>query len=216
MYRVESEAIRSSILKNNKRPDGRGAKDIRPLHCEVGLLPRTHGSAVFARGETQAFVMTTLGSKSDVQDMDAWTGGPTEKRFILHYNFPPFSVGETGRTGGPGRREIGHGALAERSIEPMIPAELDFPYTIRVHVGNHGVQRLDFDGHGVRRDVVVAGRRRAVEGAGGRDFHRLDHRRQDGPGADDHGHHRRRRPFRRHGFQSGRHSAKASRDSRRT
>jgi polyribonucleotide nucleotidyltransferase len=132
MYRVESEAVRASILKNNKRPDGRGAKDIRPLHCEVGLLPRTHGSAVFSRGETQAFVMTTLGSKSDVQEMDAWTGGDTEKRFILHYNFPPFSVGETGRTGGPGRREIGHGALAERSIEPMIPAELDFPYTIRV------------------------------------------------------------------------------------
>jgi polyribonucleotide nucleotidyltransferase len=132
MYRVESEAVRTSILKNNKRPDGRGAKEIRPIHCEVGLLPRTHGSAIFARGETQALVLTTLGSQSDTQDMDAWTGGPTEKRFILHYSFPPFSVGETGRTGAPGRREIGHGALAERSIEPMIPAELDFPYTIRV------------------------------------------------------------------------------------
>jgi polyribonucleotide nucleotidyltransferase len=131
-YKVESEAIRGSILNNNKRPDGRGSRDLRPIHCEVGLLPRTHGSAVFQRGETQAFVMTTLGSKSDTQDMDAWTGGPTEKKFILHYNFPPFSVGETGRTGGPGRREIGHGALAERSVEPMIPEELDFPYTIRV------------------------------------------------------------------------------------
>ena len=131
-YKIQSEAIRSSILNNNKRPDGRGSRDLRPLHCEVGLLPRTHGSAVFQRGETQAFVMTTLGSKSDTQDMDAWTGGPTEKKFILHYNFPPFSVGETGRTGGPGRREIGHGALAERSVEPMIPEELDFPYTIRV------------------------------------------------------------------------------------
>jgi polyribonucleotide nucleotidyltransferase len=131
-YKIQSEAIRGSILNNNKRPDGRGSRDLRPLHCEVGLLPRTHGSAVFQRGETQAFVMTTLGSKSDTQDMDAWTGGPTEKKFILHYNFPPFSVGETGRTGGPGRREIGHGALAERSVEPMIPDELDFPYTIRV------------------------------------------------------------------------------------
>jgi len=131
MYRIESEAVRSSILKNNKRSDGRGARDIRPLQCEVGQLPRTHGSAIFARGETQALVLTTLGSQSDTQDMDAWTGGPTEKRFILHYNFPPFSVGETGRTGGPGRREIGHGALAERSLAPMIPAELDFPYTIR-------------------------------------------------------------------------------------
>jgi len=131
-YKIQNEAIRTSILKNNKRPDGRGAKDIRPLQCEVGLLPRTHGTGLFARGETQALVMTTLGSKSDTQDMDAWTGGPTEKKFILHYNFPPFSVGETGRTGAPGRREIGHGALAERSIQPMIPAEIDFPYTIRV------------------------------------------------------------------------------------
>jgi polyribonucleotide nucleotidyltransferase len=131
-YKLQSEAIRSSILKNNKRPDGRGARDLRPIHCEVGLLPRTHGTGLFQRGETQALVMTTLGSKSDTQEMDAWTGGATEKRFILHYNFPPFSVGETGRTGAPGRREIGHGALAERSIEPMIPAELDFPYTIRV------------------------------------------------------------------------------------
>jgi polyribonucleotide nucleotidyltransferase len=131
-YKVESEAIRASVLRNKKRSDGRSATDIRPLYCEVGILPRTHGSAIFQRGETQAFVMTTLGSKSDTQEMDAWTGGPTEKKFILHYNFPPFSVGETGRTSGPGRREIGHGALAERSIAPMIPDEQDFPYTIRV------------------------------------------------------------------------------------
>ncbi len=131
-YKIESAALRNAVLRNGQRSDGRGPKDIRPLQCEVGLLPRTHGSALFSRGETQALVMTTLGSKSDTQEMDAWTGGPTEKRFILHYNFPPFSVGETGRTGGPGRREIGHGALAERSIEPMIPSEADFPYTIRV------------------------------------------------------------------------------------
>jgi polyribonucleotide nucleotidyltransferase len=131
-HKIESEAVRGSILNNNKRPDGRGARDIRPIYGEVGILPRTHGSAIFQRGETQALVMTTLGSKSDTQDMDAWTGGPTEKKFILHYNFPPFSVGETGRTGAPGRREIGHGALAERSVEPMIPDEVDFPYTIRV------------------------------------------------------------------------------------
>ncbi len=131
-HKIQSEVIRNSILNNNKRPDGRGSRDLRPLYCEVGLLPRTHGSAIFQRGETQALVMTTLGSKSDTQDMDAWTGGPTEKKFILHYNFPPFSVGETGRTSGPGRREIGHGALAERSVQPMIPDEVDFPYTIRV------------------------------------------------------------------------------------
>jgi polyribonucleotide nucleotidyltransferase len=131
-HKIQNDAIRNSIVNDNKRPDGRGARDLRQLYCEVGILPRTHGSAIFQRGETQALVMTTLGSKSDTQDMDAWTGGPTEKKFILHYNFPPFSVGETGRTGAPGRREIGHGALAERSVEPMIPDEVDFPYTIRV------------------------------------------------------------------------------------
>ena len=131
-YRLQSEALRTSILKNNKRPDGRGAKEVRPIEGCVSLLPRTHGSAIFQRGETQALVVTTLGSKSDTQDMDGWTGGRTEKSFILHYNFPPFSVGETGRTGSPGRREIGHGALAERSVEPMIPSGDDFPYTIRV------------------------------------------------------------------------------------
>ncbi|MCG3149164.1 MAG: Polyribonucleotide nucleotidyltransferase [Verrucomicrobiae bacterium] len=131
-YKIESEALRTSILKNNKRPDGRGVNDVRPLYCEVGVLPRTHGSAIFQRGETQALVITTLGSTSDTQEMDGWTGGPTEKAFYLHYNFPPFSVGETGRTGSPGRREIGHGALAERSIAPMIPDAADFPYSIRV------------------------------------------------------------------------------------
>ena len=131
-HKIQNDVIRNSIVNDNKRPDGRGSRDLRQLYCEVGILPRTHGSAIFQRGETQALVITTLGSKSDTQDMDAWTGGPTEKKFILHYNFPPFSVGETGRTSGPGRREIGHGALAERSVQPMIPDEVDFPYTIRV------------------------------------------------------------------------------------
>jgi polyribonucleotide nucleotidyltransferase len=131
-YKIQSEAIRSAVLKDGKRSDGRGARDLRPLHAEVGVLPRPHGTGLFSRGETQALVFTTLGSTQDAQEMDGWTGGPTEKRFILHYNFPPFSVGETGRTGSPGRREIGHGALAERSIEPMIPDENDFPYAIRV------------------------------------------------------------------------------------
>jgi polyribonucleotide nucleotidyltransferase len=131
-YKIEYEAIRTSVLKNHHRPDGRGPRDLRPISCEVGILPRTHGSGLFQRGETQGLVLTTLGAKADMQEMDAWTGGPTGKRFILHYNFPPFSVGETGRTGAPGRREIGHGALAERSIAPMIPAEADFAYTIRL------------------------------------------------------------------------------------
>lgn len=131
MYKIQSEAIRVALLKHNKRSDGRGAKDLRQLTAEVGLFPRPHGTGLFSRGETMALVFTTLGSASDAQEMDGWMGGPTEKRFILHYNFPPFSVGETGRTGSPGRREIGHGALAERSIEPMIPDMNDFPYAIR-------------------------------------------------------------------------------------
>ncbi len=131
-YKIEYDAIRMSVLKDNKRPDGRGARELRPITCDVGVLPRPHGTGLFQRGETQALVMTTLGAKADAQEMDAWTGGVTEKRFMLHYNFPPFSVGETGRTGAPGRREIGHGALAERSLAPMIPAEADFPYTIRL------------------------------------------------------------------------------------
>jgi len=131
-YRIESEAIRTSILRDQKRPDGRGPRELRPVVCEVGVLPRPHGSGLFQRGETQALVMVTLGAKADVQEMDAWTGGQTEKRFMLHYNFPPFSVGETGRTGAPGRREIGHGALAERSLAAVIPPEADFPYTIRL------------------------------------------------------------------------------------
>ena len=106
--------------------------DLRPLSAEVGLLPRSHGSALFQRGETQAVALATLAPADEAQELDGYTGGETAKRFILHYNFPPFSVGETGRTGSPGRREIGHGALAERSIEPVIPAESDFPYAIRV------------------------------------------------------------------------------------
>src|SRR5216117_393414 len=111
--------------------DGRRFDDIRPLVCEVGLLPRAHGSALFSRGETQALVLATLGTSEDAQEFDSYTGGESEKQFILHYNFPNFSVGETGRISGPGRREIGHGALAERSIEPMVPVDA-FPYTIRV------------------------------------------------------------------------------------
>jgi polyribonucleotide nucleotidyltransferase len=131
---AQEEAIRRQILDHGKRMDGRGPADIRPISGEVGVLPRTHGSAIFSRGETQALVLTTLGSQSDVQELDAWTGGPPEKTFILHYNFPPFSVGETGRTSGPGRREIGHGALAERSVLQVMPKkEADgWPYVVRV------------------------------------------------------------------------------------
>jgi polyribonucleotide nucleotidyltransferase len=129
-YYIQKEAVRSLILKDGKRLDGRTFDVVRPITCEVGVLPRAHGSAIFARGETQAVSLVTLGTGDDTQDFDSYTGGKTEKKFILHYNFPNFSVGETGRISGPGRREIGHGALAERSIESMLPK--DYPYAVRI------------------------------------------------------------------------------------
>jgi len=129
---LQKKAFRISILDKKVRCDGRDLDTIRPLSAEVGLLPRSHGSALFQRGETQAVALATLAPSDEAQDLDGYTGGETSKRFILHYNFPPFSVGETGRTGSPGRREIGHGALAERSVAPVIPNVQDFPYAIRV------------------------------------------------------------------------------------
>jgi polyribonucleotide nucleotidyltransferase len=129
---VEKQTFRASILEKQKRADGRGYTDLRPISCEVGVLPRAHGSAIFQRGETQTLALATLAPIEEAQMIDAYGGGEQSKRFILHYNFPPFSVGETGRTGAPGRREIGHGALAERSLEPVVPGENDFRYAIRV------------------------------------------------------------------------------------
>lgn len=129
---LQKKAFRVSILDKRQRCDGRGLHDIRALSGEVGLLPRSHGSALFARGETQALGIATLAPADEAQMIDAYGGGVDTKRFILHYNFPPFSVGETGRFGGQNRREIGHGALAERSLAPVIPSEKDFPYAIRV------------------------------------------------------------------------------------
>jgi polyribonucleotide nucleotidyltransferase len=129
---VQKKAFRISILDKQKRVDGRGYQDLRAIGCEVGVLPRAHGSAIFQRGETQALTLATLAPIEEAQMIDAYGGGEQSKRFILHYNFPPFSVGETGRTGAPGRREIGHGALAERSLEPLVPNENDFRYAIRV------------------------------------------------------------------------------------
>jgi polyribonucleotide nucleotidyltransferase len=129
---VQKRAFRESILEKRKRVDGRSYEDLRPISCEVGVLPRAHGSALFQRGETQALALATLAPTEEAQMLDAYGGGEQSKRFILHYNFPPFSVGETGRTGAPGRREIGHGALAERSLEAVIPSEEDFRYAIRV------------------------------------------------------------------------------------
>jgi polyribonucleotide nucleotidyltransferase len=129
--KVEMIVVRDQIIKENKRSDGRGLRDIRPVSCEVGILPRTHGSALFTRGETQALVVTTLGTPMDVQRVDTLED-EYSKKFMLDYNFPPFCVGEVKPLRGPGRREIGHGALAERALESVLPPESEFPYTIRV------------------------------------------------------------------------------------
>ena len=128
---METEIVRGRIVKEGRRIDGRGPKDIRPITCEVGLLPRTHGSGLFTRGETQALVVATLGTPDDEQMLDTLQG-EKYKRFMLHYNFPPFCVGEIKPLRSPGRREIGHGALAERAIRAVMPTEEEFPYTIRV------------------------------------------------------------------------------------
>jgi polyribonucleotide nucleotidyltransferase len=128
---LKEKVLRDEVLERGKRLDGRAFDEIRPITIEVGVLPRTHGSAVFTRGETQALVTATLGTAEDQQKVEM-VEGETYKRFMLHYNFPPFSVGEVAFLRGPGRREVGHGALAERSLLPMIPAEDQFPYTIRV------------------------------------------------------------------------------------
>jgi polyribonucleotide nucleotidyltransferase len=129
---LKERVFRDEMLKNHRRPDGRAFDQIRPITIETGVLPRTHGSALFTRGETQALVTLTLGTKDDAQRIELLEPGEASKRFMLHYNFPPFSVGEVGFMRGPGRREIGHGALAERSLLPIIPAEAVFPYTLRV------------------------------------------------------------------------------------
>ena len=129
---LQYKAYRRTVLERGVRADGRDAKSLRPITCEVGVLPRVHGTGLFQRGDTQGLVITTLGPTKEAQDMDGLTGGATSKSFILHYNMPPFTVGETGRFGSPGRREIGHGALAERSLVPVLPPEDAFPYSIRV------------------------------------------------------------------------------------
>ena len=129
---LQYKAYRKNVLEKGVRADGRGQRDLRPLNASVGVLPRVHGSATFQRGDTQNIALTTLGPTKDAQELDGLTGGAKSKSFILHYNFPPFSVGETGRFGAPGRREVGHGALAERSLVPVLPPEDAFPYSIRV------------------------------------------------------------------------------------
>ena len=129
---LKESLFRDDILNNRRRPDGRRFSEIRPITCEVGWLPRAHGSALFTRGETQALVAATLGTKEDEQFVDDLEKGEVKRRFMLNYNFPQYSVGEVGRFGSPGRREIGHGALARRAIEAVLPDQSDFPYTIRI------------------------------------------------------------------------------------
>ena len=131
IYYLKKEIMRKKILEQGIRPDGRGLTDVRPIWCEVGVLPRTHGSAIFTRGETQALTVTTLGSMSDVQILDG-LGTEDSKRYIHHYNMPPYATGEAGRMKSPGRREIGHGALAERALLPVVPGEDEFPYALRL------------------------------------------------------------------------------------
>ncbi len=131
IYKLEKKTVRKLILEEQKRVDGRGIYDIRPLSCEVGVLPRTHGSAVFSRGRTQVMSIVTLGTASEEQTLDG-LDNEESKRYIHHYNFPGYSVGEAKASRGPGRREIGHGALAERALLPVIPSKEEFPYTIRV------------------------------------------------------------------------------------
>ncbi|TAK26208.1 MAG: polyribonucleotide nucleotidyltransferase [Chloroflexota bacterium] len=128
---IEAEALRERILGGGKRPDGRGLNDLRTISCEVGVLPRTHGTGLFQRGQTQVLSIATLGSTADAQQIDS-LGVDEHKRYMHHYNMPPYSVGEVRRTGSPGRREIGHGALAERALLPVIPPKEQFPYTLRV------------------------------------------------------------------------------------
>jgi polyribonucleotide nucleotidyltransferase len=129
--KLESSILRGDVVNNGTRIDGRDTRTVRPIVCETGILPRTHGSALFTRGETQGLVVTTLGTGEDEQIIDALNGN-WRSNFMLHYNFPPYSVGEVGRVGSPGRREIGHGKLAWRALQAVLPAATDFPYTIRV------------------------------------------------------------------------------------
>ena len=161
---LQAKVVRWNILDAGIRIDGRDVKTVRPIVAEVGVLPRTHGSALFTRGETQALVVATLGTGEDEQFVDSLEGTYKE-RFLLHYNFPPYSVGETGRMGSPGRREIGHGKLAWRAIRPMLPVAAEFPYTVRIVSEITEFERLILHGDGVRLVARPDGRGRAPETA---------------------------------------------------
>ena len=201
--KLEKQIVRERIAVHKKRPDGRSETEIRPITVEAGVLPRTHGSGLFTRGQTQALSVAALGTLKEEMRLDT-LGLETKKYYWHHYNFPPFSVGEAGRLGGPKRRDIGHGALAERALVPMVPVDRGLPLHDSRRVGDAGVQRLLVDGVGLRLDAEPDGRRRAAEEAGrghrhgpdqgGRRLHRPDR------------HRRRRGSPRRHGLQGRRHA----------
>ncbi len=163
--KLESSILRGDVVKSGTRIDGRDTKTVRPIVSEVGILPRTHGSALFTRGETQGLVVTTLGTGEDEQIIDALHGN-FRSNFLLHYNFPPYSVGEVGRFGPPGRREIGHGKLAWRALQAVLPRRDGLPLHDPSGVRDHGIERIVLDGHGLRIVAVDDGRRRAAEGPG--------------------------------------------------
>ena len=140
---LKERIFRDEMLKNHRRPDGRAFDEIRKITIETGVLPRTHGSALFTRGETQALVTVTLGTKDDEQRIELLEPGEATKRFMLHYNFPPFSVGEVGFMRGPGRREIGHGALAERALTALIPDEDNVPLHHARGQRHPGIERFE-------------------------------------------------------------------------
>ncbi len=170
---IYKEEVRRRILTAGRRPDGRGLKDIRPLSAEVDLSPRAHGSGLFTRGETQVLTLATLGTPRERRKLDGLSPAE-EKRYMHHYNFPPFSTGEARPLRGSSRREIGHGALAERALLPVLPAGGGLPLHPAPGLGGPVVQRLDVDGLGVRIDPGAAGYRRADQGAGGRHRHGPD------------------------------------------
>ena len=199
---LEAKIVRWNILDTSKRIDGRDLKTVRQIVAEVGVLPRAHGSALFTRGETQALVVATLGTGEDEQYIDALQGTYKET-FLLHYNFPPFSVGETGRIGAPGRREIGHGKLAWRALHPLLPKAEEFPYTIRLVSEIMEFERFILDGDRLRRLAGADGCRRAAAAADRRHRHGSHSRGQTLRRALRHP--RRRGPSRRHGLQGSRH-----------